>query len=68
MQLSPALAGQPLLHDFDSQPLSEQFCFRSFEEHDVFLVVLSNDRQAVVSDRVQNSERGACTALTPLDS
>jgi len=52
MQSSLAPAGQPPLHDFDSQPLSTQFCFRSFEEHDVFLVVLSNDRQAVVSDNV----------------
>jgi hypothetical protein len=44
---------EPSPHDFDSQPLPMQLCFRGFEERDAFLVVLSIDRQAVVSDRVK---------------
>jgi hypothetical protein len=41
---------EPSLHEFGSRPLPAQQRFRGVEEHDVILVVLSNDRQAVVSD------------------
>jgi hypothetical protein len=43
---------EPPLHAIGSRPFPAHQCFRGFEEHNVFLVVLSNDRQAVVSDRV----------------
>ncbi len=49
----PRPSAEPSPHDFDSQPLPMQLCFRGFEERDAFLVVLGIDRQAVVSDRVK---------------